>query len=192
MVIIYNYIYDKQYERNVMNYYYLSVKETKIYGIAYVSKGTDLFPLPEAGLVDVWDTMLLTLKDGPFSDYIANDRCFNLCSRKLRDVIDKSKSGYDELQWLPAKVRSEEGEQREYFIMHLPRQYDVLDRERTVYGPQNTIIKPVISRRLAEKHDVFTFIGGSSVRLFISERVKKNIQTAKCKGVVFERAAATD
>ena len=179
-----------------MDYYCLDVKG-RTYGVAYVPEDTPFSPLPRTGRVEDWETMVLMLKEGDYSDYLANDRPFDLCSPKLRDVLDNTKSEYDELQWLRAIVRKESGEEREYYILHLPQGYDVLDKEKTVYLSavdklHNNPIKPVISRKLAEKHHVFKFEGASSIRLSVSERVKKAIQDAKCEGIRFEREPVSD
>jgi hypothetical protein len=173
-----------------MNYYYMGIRQDRTDGIAYVPKGTPLFPLPETGWVECWAPIVLMLRDGDFSDYLANDRAFALCSRKLHDILDRTKSESDEIQWLPAVVRKEGGEEREYFILHLPQAHDILDKERTVFGPYDTIIKPVISRKLAEGHHVFTFVGTRGYRFFVSDRVRRAIQAAKSMGMSFERAAA--
>jgi hypothetical protein len=175
-----------------MNYYYMGIREDGTFGIAYVPKGTPLLPLPKTGRVESWKAIVLTLREGSFSDYLANDRAFALCSRKLCGILDRTKSEHDEVQWLPALVRKDGGEEKEYFILHLPQAHDVLDKEKTVFGPYDTIIKPVISRKLAEGHHVFTFIGAGGHTFFVSDRVRRAVQAAKCVGVSFERAAAAD
>jgi hypothetical protein len=179
-----------------MNYYYMGIREDRIYGIAYVPKGTLLSILPSSGKVETWETLILTLKKGDFPDYLANDRGLNLYSRKLRDILDRMKSDQDELQWLPVIVRTENGEEREYFVLHFPHPCDVIDKEKSVFGPSlgkyYNLIKPVISRKLATNHQVFTIWGREGIAVIVSDSVKKSIQTTKCAGVVFEKAAATD
>jgi hypothetical protein len=174
-----------------VNYYYMGVKEDRTYGIAYVPKETPLFLLPDTEWVESWKAIVLTLREGNFSDYLANNGGFRLCSRKLHDILDRTKSESDEIQWLPAIVRKEGGGEREYFIMHLPQQYDVLDKEKSVFDAYG-VIKPVISRKLAEGHHVFTFVGAGSYTFFVSDRVRRAIRAARCVGVSFERAAAAD
>ena len=175
-----------------MNYYDMFVKEDKRYGVAYVPEGTPLFLLPRTGgWVEDWQEMVLTLRKGDFSDYLANDMAFPLCSRKLRDIMEGCKGEQDVFQWLPVTVRSKGGEEREYFVLHFPQEYDVLDKERSIYDAHG-IIKPVISQGLAVGHHIFTFIGAEGVGYYVSEKVRRKVLREKCIGVTFERTAVAD
>ena len=162
------------------------------YGVAYAPEGPPLFVLPETGPAKGWKTMVLTLKDGVFSDFLTNNLGCPLCSEKLKNIIDKTSSAHDEIQWLPTIVADEKGkEEKKYFILHFPTEYDILDRKKSIIVEDDFVVKPVISKKLAANHAVFTFLGEGQGRFFISERVKEAIEKEGCLGIVFEKAAAT-
>ena len=175
-----------------MNYYGLFGKESKMMGIAYVPEGTPLFLLPDTGWIDNWQPMVMELREGGFVDYLANNRAWKLFSPKLKDILENSKGDRDAIQWLPVIVRSEDGEERDYFIMHIYEEHDVLDKDKTIYGNSNFIIKPVISQRLAAKHHIFAFIRAGGIRYCFSERVRKKVLAGKCTGVTFEPYAVVN
>ena len=108
------------------NFYKVSFYQEFIYGVGFPEKEED-FDVPEDGIITNWNPILLNLKDGSFSDYQANSEACRLCSSKLRSIIDRNKSPQDQIQWLPMVVKDEHGEEREYFILHFPVIYDVID-----------------------------------------------------------------
>jgi hypothetical protein len=184
-----------------MKYYSLyGVDKHKIYGVAYSPDGTDSLIIPTSGhRVENWQTLDFTIKKdefseiGEFSDYQPNDLACHLYSLKLKEVLEKSKSEYDELQWLPATVTNLKGEKRKYAILHFPVGYDVLDKEQTLYHEDRRYgpIRPVISHKLAVTHNIFTY-PDTAVIFFISEMVRKNITAFKCEGITFERRPSTE
>jgi len=161
--------------------------------LTYAPPETDLFILLDSGTpVSEWEGLHFTMKGGTFSDYLANNHAARLCSAKMRKILDHMKSEIDELQWLPVIVENENGEQRQYFILHFPITYDVLNEKESIFGAYNSIIKPVISQSKAHGHNIFTFHGAAQLSFRISEPVKVEIQKEKCTGMEFERVVISD
>ena len=150
-----------------------------IYGVGFPEKEED-FDVPEDGIITNWNPILLNLKDGSFSDYQANSEACRLCSSKLRSIIDRNKSPQDQIQWLPMVVKDEHGEEREYFILHFPVIYDVIDRENSTYFGEDQLIKPVFSLRKIGRHKVFNYDSYNFFSFFISEDIRKDIEKEKC------------
>lgn len=59
--------------------------------------------------------------DGGFGDYPRELRGYRLCSDRLRRVLDEAKEPEDRLQWLPARVKNPEKEERRYWVLNLLR-----------------------------------------------------------------------
>ena len=165
-------------------YFYLEYAEDEALGVGYALNGTDLFLLAEGQYYDNWRTVTFILRDGEYSDYLANDLGWPLCSRKLRDVLSGSASSVDSIQWLNAQVAHPSGETREYHILHLPMRPDVLDGEKTIYAAKGFVVKPCLRPDAIGNHAVFSY-PGTTVHVIVAERVRDAIVSAGCTGIDF-------
>ncbi len=140
------------------------------------------------GLVESDD--LTDVKD-IWLDNQPNSLAWPLFSERLKDIINKSLTGLEGLDWLTAKINGN-GEQRIYYIPRFKKMLDVLDIEKTIFV-QGTdhIIRPVFSLSkikfysmfsMPSSHDLWKITTG----LYVSETLKKAIQKDKLKGVDFE------
>ncbi|NGX30708.1 MAG: hypothetical protein K940chlam8_00057 [Chlamydiae bacterium] len=164
------------------------------YGTARPPGGLDsVEDLPRAGSVKNWEPLYFNLEEGDFADYQGNSPVFKMCSVKMKTILDENKGSEDEMQWLRAFVKSEQGEEREYYIQHFPKFYDTVDWDRCILQKDKSrVIKPVFSRKKIEgKHKIFNY-PKSRLALVITEDIKKKLQKAKCTGIVFSKVPLVD
>jgi len=141
--------------------------------------------LRAGGRVDDWSRISYHVDKGVLSDYLANNDAFRLCSKPLREVIDRHRGNKDVIQWLPALVTQAQPPGHEYWILHFPEASDVVDVSRSVYSA-GRLVKPYLHPELVKGHQVFT-VAHSSVSLIVADELKRAIQDARCSGVKFSR-----
>jgi hypothetical protein len=108
-----------------------------------------------------------------------------LCSAKLKSIIDTGASPIDHIQWLSAKVISVDGAEREYFILHLPKRVDAIDRQKSIYSG-DFVVRPYFNTLAIDDHQVFSFPGGE-FSVIVSEKVKNEILANGCIGIGFSK-----
>lgn len=161
------------------SFYKISFNQEFTYGVGFPEEEED-FDISHNGTITDWKPIVLKLKDGPFSDYQANSEACRLCSIKLKTIIDQHKSPQDEIQWLPMIVKDEHGEERDYFILHFPVIYNVIDKENSTFFGDNQLIKPVFSLRKIGGHKIFNYDSYNFFSFFISKDIKKATEKAEC------------
>jgi len=125
-------------------------------------------------------------------DYLPNSLAWPFFSEKLKDVVDKSLTGKENIDWITAKVNGN-GEQREYYIPRFEKMLDVLDLEKTMFV-ENTdaVIRPCFSLtkinnftvfHMPQSHDLWKITSS----LYVNETLKKAIQKEKFTGINFEK-----
>ena len=161
--------------------------EKKEYGVAYSVKDSDPDILPKGGnWVDNWEDIVYKLEDGGSADYLADDLGARLCSERLRGVVDENKSETDKIQWLRAMVLDAEDQKREYYILHFPEDFPIVNKNKSLISGQ-TIIKPVLDIKVIRGHNIAR-IPISSIhggRYFVSDTLRKAIKKAKITGIGF-------
>ncbi len=185
-----------------MKYYEVDFNDNSIYGVT-VSDGelddsTSFYkPIYEGGKFEQWNLINFILKDGGFADYQMNDMYWHLCSKKMRDVIDKTKSDIDTIQWLNVTVSEKNGkEKKDYYFLHLIERPEIVDREKSTFPDEadvddpGMVINPYFNIKLIGDRQIFTFRGSEGVDLIVSENIMKALKSAKCSGIEFSRANA--
>ena len=167
-----------------MNYYQMSFPADTSYGVGF-PENTEEFDVPDKGKIDHWEPILLILQDGPFSDYQGNLEAARLCSSKLKKIVEEYQSPIDEIQWLSMYVRDANGKQRDYFILHFPFEYDVIDWGKSITIQKNTVVKPVLSKEKVKGHQIFNYTSGAFITCVVSEDLKRAIHRAGCTGMSF-------
>lgn len=154
------------------------------FGAAYApDRSDDAFFLPYSGVVGEWSTIKLNLSRGSFPDYLGSDLGCRLCSESLMRILQTMASDSDDLQWLDVLVRAD-NESRHYFILHFPNPPDVINKTLSILA-DDFVVKPVLSRQATSGHRVFGFPGGGNLPLFVSQRVKEAIESARCTNIEF-------
>lgn len=118
-------------------------------GVIYAPKEWP-YPIAEdAQPVKNWQSLVLELKDGPYCHFHKVVGWANVVSKEFKDLLLSFVGENDYLEFFPVKIVSKQYGDKEYYIMHFTKIFDVIDKENTVYGPgDNNIIKP---RLLFEK-----------------------------------------
>lgn len=109
--------------------------------------------LMAGGHVNVWEPSRLQIARPRFADMQPEIRGLRLCSARFRQVLETCRAPADDLQWLEATVTAAGGETREYAVLHFPTTPDLLDRERSTFGPAG-VIRQVLRLDLLESRRV--------------------------------------
>ena len=174
-------------------YYRVSFPQDSKYGIGIPEfKKDEDFEIPNQGKILNWKPITLLLKEGPLSDYQGGNPVYRLCSKKLKSIIDQYKSWLDDIQWLPMTVKEKNGKEYEYFILHFPECYDVIDKEKSIIYGEDQIIRPVFSLNKIDDHEVFNYDPFNFLGLVISENTKKGIEKAGCTNLSINKVPLVD
>ena len=102
-------------------------------GLIYITKGGK-YPIAYDGEpVKNWENMSFTLKDGVYSDFSPCVSHANLVSVVFKEIIEKFIPEDYPIEFLPVPVESEQYGNRQYYIMHFTKIFDVIDKKHTVY-----------------------------------------------------------
>jgi hypothetical protein len=139
-----------------------------------------LIPL---GVLTDWAPIQFTVDRDP-TDYLPNNFAIELCSARLREVVEAARSDIDELQWLEASVTTDREATLPYFVLHFPTKPDVLDRDRTTYSYGDQVIRPVVSLERVGRRQIFSYsrYGGGPI---ISAAMRRAIESPGCTGLDF-------
>ena len=157
-------------------------------GVAYGPEDAGLFVVPRSGVpVDRWRLLELALRDGEFTDYLANDMGVRLCSERLRACIEEVRRERDAVQWLEAGV-SDTRQTRQYHVLHFPIDYPVVNESKSIMaGP--VVVKPVLLASGVRNRDIFALPNAPGRTLFVSETLKDAILEANCTGMGFTKVS---
>lgn len=174
-------------------YYRISFPQDSKYGIGIPEcKENEDFEVPNEGRVLNWKPITLVLKGGPPSDYQGSNPTYRVCSKKLKLIIEEHQSPQDEIQWLPMILIEEEGKELEYFILHFPESYDVIDKEKSIIFGGDQIVKPIFSLNKINGHEIFNYDPFNFLGFVISESVKKGIEKAGCTNLSISKVPMVD
>lgn len=168
-------------------YYFLERIDDPAFGVGYTSEDYSFDVISEGNYYDDWDIVSFHLREGGFADYQTNDLDWPLCSTKLKTIIEGIATPFDHIQWLPASVINGNGEEREYYILHLPVRVDALDRRKSTFATDDLVITPYFDIRAITGHEVFSFPGGE-FSVIVSEKVRNTIVISGCRGIDFTKA----
>lgn len=124
-----------------------------------------------------WQSLELELKDGEYCHFHTCNKGANIVSRELKNLFESFAGDVPgkDMEFLPVKVHSEKYGDREYFIMHFKKLYDVIDPLNTVYVEgTDSIIKPCFSVKKVGGMKVFNSITSMN-RVFVTKEVRNAI-----------------
>ena len=157
-----------------MKYFRITFDQEAPTGLARQPRGMELL---EAGR---HRTLPLTLDAEPV-DFQPNFLFWPLCSPRLRDILDGSKSPADAIDWIPVKLATPRGP-LEYFRLESPPKPELLHPSSIIAGGK-VIVKPVLDMDRVKAHHVFML--SPDGYLVVTAAVRKAIQATKCTGLVF-------
>ncbi|ULC57924.1 hypothetical protein MBM09_08320 [Flaviramulus sp. BrNp1-15] len=147
--------------------------------------------MTKKGLVESED---FTESENPWLDYLPNSLVWPLMSIKLKNVIANNLIGNEGIEWVKAKVYLK-NEPRDYFIPRFNKKMDVLNQNKTKYVPgTDQIIKPSFSSSKISNYSIFhkpTMFWKITNEIYISEKIKKNIEENGLTGMTFEETSVS-
>lgn len=178
--------------------------ERKFYEIIPTDDGGVLYALSSAGYVALdaekiedWESLVFELKDGPYSHYntcVGNAR---IVSAEFKNLILSVVGSNSYLDFFPVRIVSQEYGDKEYYIMHFTKIFDVIDIKHTIYfnikdkehvgflSDKDTILKMKLNYEKVRYLQVFNsqpYVND----LIVSEVMKKAIINNKLnKGIEF-------
>ncbi len=166
-----------------MKFYSLHPEDKDNQGIACAPEGLTFELLYRKTIVENWLTIEFELKNGGYTDYQGNNLRWHLCSDSLRRIISSTVTEQDDIQWLPLSVRDQRGDVRTYYILHLTRCSDVLHDKHTI-RTDGLVVKPVLDLEKTNGLSIFK-PSMESVRIYVSQLVKRQITAARISGIKF-------
>lgn len=99
------------------------------------------FPIAcDAEEVKNWQSLVIELRDGVYRHFNKCTGGANLVSKEFKDILCLYiPSDYD-VEFLPVKVISKEFGDKDYYILHFTKIFDVLDKNTTIYAKGTDII----------------------------------------------------
>jgi len=106
-------------------------------------------------------------------------------SPAVREVVEPLLGPDDEVQWIPATVRTREGEPLPYWVMHFPHPVDIYDEDRTIRGASPIPMSAALSAAKLEGHTVVP--GPLTSYTYLAEPVLKAMQQRGLTGYSIEK-----
>lgn len=164
-----------------MKYYSIVLDgNDKIGGVLYAPKGVRHGIVKDSIEIDKNIIgMKFTLQDGAYTHYMGANIGANFVSSELKQLIESYIPNNYPLEFIPVQILSEIFGNKEYFIMHFTRIFDVIDTENTVYIPgMNSIIKVCLSQEKVINLHIFN--SQPSINdVIISEKLRKDMKKLK-------------
>lgn len=128
-----------------------------------------------------WESLVVELKDGDvYCHFQGCNKGANMVSQEMKDLLESFIGPYaDDIEFLPVKAVSKTYGDRQYYIMHFKKIYDVIDVKNTVYIPSTgSIVKVAVSFEKVKDLKVFNTQPVIS-DVIVSEDVYKAIKKKK-------------
>lgn len=170
-----------------MKYYQLTYSDDYLnisLGVAY-ARTDEVFVTPICGeKINNWENIIFDLRDGSFADYLTNDMGVRLVSERFKEIIIKNLTEKDLIQWLSSVVIDKNGDTRNYYILHFPKNFQVIDADKSVIN-NDMIIKAVFKENKIKYHNIFTMPSCAGRVFFVSNIIRDEIIKNKITGVGF-------
>jgi hypothetical protein len=168
-----------------MNYFLMSYSDDAFFGYAKTPKEFDRTILLETGFIADWKNPEFFLTKGELADYLNCDISWPLFSAALRSIVEAFARNQEEIQWLEVGVNN--GDKiTPYFVPHLIVKPDILDSQKSFFGPGNLLIKPVFDKKKIGSRDIFTH-RKRRFTLYVSDMLRKKVEQSKISGCHFEK-----
>lgn len=136
------------------------------------------------GKINDWDPFTAKLVEGGHGDMYLWYGGDKVISKELKELFESFISDTDTVSFLPCNIKSEEYGDREYYVLHMNKSYDVADRKLSYLNRiTGDVIMPVLNLDLVKGLDVFEL--SDSGYIIVSPRVYRAMKKAKLKlGIV--------
>lgn len=90
----------------------------------------------------------------PVNDLVRTADVVRLVSPRVRELYEALLGPEDQIQWLPGTVHHPDGTDHQYWVVHFPVHHDLLDRDRSTFGPSGLPIHYVFSQAKLAGHAI--------------------------------------
>lgn len=126
-----------------------------------------------------WQMLVLELRGGKYCPFHTCNKGANLVNKELKDLLESFLDTDADIEFLPVKVVSMEYGEKEYYIMHFNKIFDVVDKESSVYANEtDIIIKARLDFHKVKDLKVFNSTSGIN-NIFVSKEVRDAIKKSK-------------
>lgn len=131
----------------------------------------------DAEEVKLNDDFVYELQNGKYSPFDRGPKAVRLVNEELKELLEiNAEKEYTE--FIPVMVRSKDYGDRQYYILHFKKIYDVIDEENTVYSNSGDIINLRVD--YAKVKDLHVFNSRPYINdLIVSTKVYKEIKKRK-------------
>jgi hypothetical protein len=123
-------------------------------------------------------------REHPFADIVATVDGVRLVSPKLREILEANQTDADRIQWIPARVIDADGVEHPHWVPHFYEHPDLVDRERSTFGPSGLPIRSVLSAAKLAPHAV-TILSALDFTFVLAEHVVDQLHQADCEGLYY-------
>jgi len=113
------------------------------------------------------EKVVFKLENGQYCDVLANELGWPMFSQNLKALIGSIPSESVKVKWHEVKVLAY-NQVLTYFVPETTLEVDVLDNQKTIFGPNNFVVRPCISGNKAKGLNFFP-IPNSDTRYVCSE-----------------------
>lgn len=165
-----------------------------LFGTDNVARSTSQIPsdIENGHWIKDWTPVSFVLPKEQWNDYQSNNKAWQLCSERLRELLDTLKTPSDVIAWLDASITDPlTGETAAYHLLYFPEplSLDILDHKRSIFNPKNVrspVVKPCFNRETLQEHNVFTYMGGYTP-WFVSSDIRNAAINAELTGLELSR-----
>ena len=114
------------------------------------------------------------LVNGRYCPYGRGPHGVRLVNEELKELLE-SYAEKEFIEFIPVIIKSAEYGDRQYYIVHFKKIYDVIDEDNTVFGPTGSVIKLRVD--YAKVKNLHVFNSGPYINdLIVSTKVYKEIK----------------
>ena len=135
--------------------------------------------------INISDEFIYELNDGMFCHFHMAPHGINLVDSILKDLLEKF-AEKEFVEFIPVLVKSKEYGDREYYILHFTKIFDVIDKDSTIYvDGTDAIIKLALDYDKVK--DLHLFNSQPSISdVIISDEIRRQLKKEKLdEGIEF-------
>ena len=126
--------------------------------------------------VEICPEFSYELEDGEFCHYHLAPFCVNLVDEVLKNLLEEY-AEKEFVEFIPVLVKSKEYGDRQYYIVHFKKTYDVIDFANSYCDPPGCVIRMCVDYNKVKNLHVFN--SAQSLNIIVSTKVYKEIKKRK-------------
>lgn len=156
-------------------FYEIIIKGNHRSGVLYESPRCPEVRIDDAAEIQNWKDFEFELRDGCYCPYNMGPGCSRIVTKEFKDLLLTFVPPHFEMEFLPVKVLSKEYGDKECYILHFTKIFDVMDKEHTIYSG-NVILKIRLDYEKTKSLNMFNtqpFINDFIVSRTVRDAIKK-------------------